>query len=29
MFMLAMIVVTVNFTVDLLYIFLNPQIRLR
>jgi peptide/nickel transport system permease protein len=28
-FMLAMIVVTVNFTVDLLYIFLNPQIRLR
>jgi ABC-type dipeptide/oligopeptide/nickel transport system permease component len=28
-FILAMIVVTVNFTVDLLYIFLNPQIRLR
>ena len=28
-FMLAMIVVAVNFAVDLLYIFLNPQIRLR
>jgi peptide/nickel transport system permease protein len=28
-FMLAMIVVAVNFTVDLLYVFLNPQIRLR
>jgi peptide/nickel transport system permease protein len=28
-FMLAMIVVTVNFAVDLLYIALNPQIRLR
>lgn len=28
-FMLAMIVVLVNFVVDLLYVFLNPQIRLR
>ena len=28
-FMLAMIVVAVNFAVDLLYIVLNPQIRLR
>ncbi|MGH7334857.1 MAG: ABC transporter permease [Candidatus Rokuibacteriota bacterium] len=28
-FMVAMIVVAVNFAVDLLYIFLNPQIRLR
>ena len=29
MFMLAMIVVTVNFLVDLLYGYLNPQIRIR
>jgi peptide/nickel transport system permease protein len=28
-FMLAMIVVTVNFMVDVLYLYLNPQIRLR
>jgi ABC-type dipeptide/oligopeptide/nickel transport system permease component len=28
-FMLAMIVVTVNFLVDVLYLYLNPQIRLR
>lgn len=28
-FMLAMIVVTVNLAVDVLYVFLNPQIRLR
>jgi ABC-type dipeptide/oligopeptide/nickel transport system permease component len=28
-FMLAMIVVAVNFLVDLLYVYLNPQIRLR
>jgi peptide/nickel transport system permease protein len=28
-FMLAMIVVTVNFVVDVLYLYLNPQIRLR
>jgi peptide/nickel transport system permease protein len=28
-FMLAMIVVAVNFVVDVLYIYLNPQIRLR
>jgi peptide/nickel transport system permease protein len=28
-FMLAMIVVTVNFVVDLLYVYLNPQIRIR
>ena len=28
-FMLAMIVVSVNFVVDVLYVFLNPQIRLR
>lgn len=28
-FLLAMIVVTVNFVVDLLYVYLNPQIRLR
>ena len=28
-FMLAMIVVSVNFAVDVLYVFLNPQIRLR
>ena len=28
-FMLALIVVAVNFAVDLLYIVLNPQIRLR
>ena len=26
---LALIVVLVNFTVDLLYIYLNPQIRVR
>jgi peptide/nickel transport system permease protein len=28
-FMLAMIVVVVNFAVDVLYVYLNPQIRLR
>jgi ABC-type dipeptide/oligopeptide/nickel transport system permease component len=28
-FLLAMIVVVVNFAVDLLYLFLNPQIRIR
>jgi ABC-type dipeptide/oligopeptide/nickel transport system permease component len=28
-FLLAMIVVTVNFAVDLLYLYLNPQIRVR
>jgi ABC-type dipeptide/oligopeptide/nickel transport system permease component len=28
-FLLAMIVVTVNFTVDMLYVVLNPQIRIR
>jgi ABC-type dipeptide/oligopeptide/nickel transport system permease component len=28
-FMLAMIVVTVNFCVDVLYVYLNPQIRMR
>ena len=28
-FMLAMIVVTVNFIVDMLYMYLNPQIRIR
>jgi len=28
-FMLAMIVVSVNFTVDVLYVYLNPRIRLR
>jgi ABC-type dipeptide/oligopeptide/nickel transport system permease component len=28
-FVLAMIVVVVNFTVDLLYIYLNPQVRVR
>ena len=28
-FVLAMIVVTVNFAVDLLYLYLNPQIRVR
>jgi peptide/nickel transport system permease protein len=28
-FMLAMIIVTVNFAVDLLYVVLNPQIRIR
>jgi peptide/nickel transport system permease protein len=28
-FMLAMIVVSVNFVVDLLYVYLNPQIRIR
>jgi ABC-type dipeptide/oligopeptide/nickel transport system permease component len=28
-FMLAMIVVTVNFFVDVLYLYLNPQIRIR
>jgi peptide/nickel transport system permease protein len=27
-FMLAMIVVSVNFLVDVLYLYLNPQIRL-
>ena len=29
LFMLAMIVVTVNFVVDMLYVYLNPQIRVR
>jgi len=28
-FLLAMIVVTVNFAIDLLYVYLNPQIRIR
>jgi len=28
-FMLAMIVVSVNFAIDLLYVYLNPQIRVR
>ena len=28
-FLLAMIVVTVNFAIDLLYVYLNPQIRVR
>jgi len=28
-FMLAMIVVSVNFVVDILYLYLNPQIRIR
>jgi peptide/nickel transport system permease protein len=28
-FMLAMIVVLVNFAVDVLYVYLNPQIRIR
>src|SRR5438552_8341301 len=28
-FMLAMIVVSVNFAIDLLYVYLNPQIRIR
>jgi peptide/nickel transport system permease protein len=28
-FVLALIVVLVNFTVDMLYIYLNPQIRVR
>ncbi|MBI1736251.1 MAG: ABC transporter permease [Candidatus Rokubacteria bacterium] len=28
-FLLALIVVTVNFTVDMLYVWLNPQIRIR
>ena len=28
-FMLAMVVVTVNFAVDVLYVYLNPRIRLR
>ena len=28
-FLLAMIVVTVNFAIDLLYVYLNPQIRMR
>jgi len=28
-FVLALIVVLVNFAVDLLYIYLNPQIRVR
>ncbi len=28
-FMLAMIIVTVNFLVDMLYVYLNPTIRLR
>jgi len=27
--MLAMIVVSVNFAIDLLYVYLNPQIRIR
>ena len=28
-FMLAMVVVSVNFAVDVLYVYLNPQIRVR
>jgi peptide/nickel transport system permease protein len=28
-FLLAVVVVLVNFTVDLLYVYLNPQIRVR
>jgi len=28
-FLLALIVVLVNFAVDMLYIYLNPQIRVR
>ena len=28
-FLLAMMVVTVNFAVDVLYVYLNPQIRVR
>lgn len=28
-FLLAMVIVTVNFAVDLLYVYLNPQIRVR
>jgi ABC-type dipeptide/oligopeptide/nickel transport system permease component len=28
-FVLALIVVLVNFTVDMLYLYLNPQIRVR
>jgi ABC-type dipeptide/oligopeptide/nickel transport system permease component len=28
-FLLALIVVLVNFAVDVLYIYLNPQIRVR
>ena len=28
-FLLAMIVVTVNFAIDVLYLYLNPQIRMR
>jgi peptide/nickel transport system permease protein len=28
-FLLALIVVVVNFTVDMLYIYLNPQVRVR
>jgi peptide/nickel transport system permease protein len=28
-FMLAMVVVSVNFAVDVLYVYLNPRIRLR
>ncbi len=28
-FMLAMMVVSVNFLVDVLYVYLNPQIRVR
>jgi peptide/nickel transport system permease protein len=28
-FLLALIVVVVNFAVDVLYIYLNPQIRVR
>ena len=29
MFLLAMIVVVLNFAVDMLYLYLNPQIRYR
>ena len=28
-FIIALIVVLVNFTVDLLYLYLNPQVRIR
>ena len=29
MFLIALMVVLVNFAVDMLYIYLNPQIRVR
>jgi peptide/nickel transport system permease protein len=28
-FMFAMIIVAVNFAVDMLYVYLNPQVRVR